>query len=136
MMRSNGTPAMASGFHSSIIDFGVMRFWLSTCASMSTTVSFANSAGCPSRCPATVSQPEVLVAVPAPDPKPARSATSMTMVSAYAGTVIHSIRRTDARLTANAPMMPTIVQMACSLYAPVAGVCTSVWPAEKTTANP
>ena len=44
-------------------------------------------------------------------------------VNAYAGTVIHSISRTDARLTANAPMMPTTIQTACGLYAPVAGVC-------------
>ena len=46
------------------------------------------------------------------------------------------MRRTDARLTANAPMMPTTVHTICAFHAPVAGVCTSVWPAENTIASP
>ena len=57
-------------------------------------------------------------------------------MNAYAGTVNHSINRTEARLTANAEMIPTIVHTICIFHAPVAGVRTSVWPAENTIAKP
>ena len=104
---------------------------------MSTTVSFANSAGWPSRCPAIVSQPAVLVAVPAPEPSPTSSATSSTIVNAYAG---HASAIRSAEPTRGSPRtratMPTTIQTACGLYAPVAGVVTSVCPAENTIASP
>ena len=52
-------------------------------ASISTTDSFANSAGWPSRFPPMVSQPLTLSAVPPPDPRPGMStAISNTMASA------------------------------------------------------
>ena len=72
---------------------------------MSTTVSFASSAGWPSRKPPITSQLFMLAAVPAPVPMKS-SRTSRTMVTMYIGTAIHSSIRTDARLIAYAPAMP------------------------------
>ncbi len=63
---------------------------------MSTTVSFASSAGWPMRTPPMVSHPFTLAAVPAPDPKSSVT-TRRTMLRMYRYTVIHSTRRTDAR---------------------------------------
>jgi hypothetical protein len=45
MMRSHGTPTTSAGFHSSSSVFGASRCDASTRASISTTVSFASSAG-------------------------------------------------------------------------------------------
>ena len=53
MMISHGTATMSAGFHRSSSDFGGSFRAASTCASISTTVSFASSDGWPMRTPPT-----------------------------------------------------------------------------------
>ena len=115
-MSSIGTVTTAIGFHRSSIDFGVPRRCASTRASISTTASLANSAGWPSRWPPMVIQPFTLSAVPPPDPK-SSTTTSRKMAKPYSGTVIHSISRTDARLSANAVISAIANHTVCIRHA-------------------
>ena len=98
----------------------------STRASISTTVSFANSAGWPRRWPAIVSQPDVLVAVPAPEPRPTSRADEQEQrerrrpapSSTRSGAPTRGSRRTRAT-------KPTTTQTSCRV--PGAGrVCRHV----------
>ena len=135
MIRSHGTPTTSAGFHSSTSDFGASRFAASTLASISTTVIFASSDGCPIRTPPSASQLFVPAAVPEPLPKKS-SMNNTRIVPTYAGTVTQSNSRTDARLTANAPISPSVNQRICWRYRWATAVGTSVWPAEYTIAMP
>jgi len=137
MMRSHGTPTINAGLHRSTSDFGGSLLLASTFPSISTTVSFASSDGCPKRMPPMTSQLFTPCAVPAPFPMKG-SRTSSSVVNANSGTASHSIMRTDARLMAYAPMRPSVNQTAWFFQAfrmyPAIGI--SDCPAEYTMAMP
>lgn len=98
MIISHGTATIIAGFQRSSSELGDSRRAANTCASISTTVTFAISAGCPIRTPPMASQLLVPAAVPAPVPITRVSASS-SRLNAYAGTVSHWISRTEVRVT-------------------------------------
>ena len=94
MMISHGIATTTAGFQRSSSDFGASRWFASTFASISTTVTLAISDGWPMRWLPIASQLFVLAAVPAPLPitnvNPSRNIDSR-----YSGVVTHSMNRTD-----------------------------------------
>src|SRR2546425_3821629 len=97
MMMIQGIPTVRIGFQRSASELGDSERDARTLASISTTVSFISSDGCPSLCPPTAIQLLVLAAVPAP--LPITSVRPRTKsVNRYAGNVAHSTKRTLDRL--------------------------------------
>ena len=129
MMRAHGMPTTSAGFHSSSSDRGGSLKVERTFAIASTTVIFANSAGCPIRNPPIASQLFELAAVPAPWPMKSKR-RSIAIVTPYIGQVSQSSIRTENRLTPYAAATARQNQMSCERQSFATPVRMSVWPAE------
>src|ERR1700730_4202051 len=129
MITSHGMPTVRIGFQRSTRELGDSERDASTLASISTTVSFISSDGCPSLCPPMAIQ--LLVPAAVPPPLPITSVRlRMKRVSRYAGRVAHSTKRTLERLMAYAPPSPMRIQTDCERYRLWTNVGVSVTPAE------